>query len=531
MVNQTPAQSQQGSRPESQMIGRPTMNHRVFILFIVLVSLIVRLLYFTGMALGDDVFYTTRPSHSHRRVPSGTPRKPYHWNTRLGVILPTALSIKTLGVHHIAFVLWPLLASTSSVLVCYFVASELVGPKVARLAAIFQAVFPLEVIYSTHLYPDVLVALFSTLSLWCWIRGLRSGKARDFLASGAFVAAGYLCRETVVMEGPVYLALWLLERRPRHSRILWALVGPVLVVSMECGIYAITSGSPFYRWNAILAQQRNPENLLLIQSSVSGGNFWTDPLLMIVANQEFGLYHLASFMVALVALSRWPSVRPFAVWLVVGFFWTYYGTTVPTRWVTLQRDPRYVASLTVPSVVLLAYWLYHAPRTIRWMCVPILIGSGLFVAGLDQGPSVLVPHRGFLKSKYMSESVLEPFEYVGSGWVGGPTNLAVFGCARDQGRGSIVRLLEGLGGTIVDSSPNARYFVFSPQRRPDLLDKMPEVGWTVVEAIPGKATPARAFVAELLKLFPSQRERAEQITNPPGLLIMKNPRELSSSRE
>ena len=126
----------------------------------------------------------------------------------------------------------------------------------AKLAAIFQAAFPLELIYSTHLFPDVLVALFSTLSLWCWIRALRNGKASNFLASGAFFAAGYLCRETVIMEGPVYLALWLLERCPRHSRILWALLGPVLVVSMECGIFAITAGTAFYRWEAILLSRQ-----------------------------------------------------------------------------------------------------------------------------------------------------------------------------------------------------------------------------------------------------------------------------------
>ncbi len=83
----------------------------------------------------------------------------------------------------------------------------------------------------------------------------------------------------------------------------------------------------------------------------------------------------------------------------------------------------------------------------------------------------------------------------------------------------------------MDSSRNARYFVFSPQRRPDLLTNLPEEGWTVVEAIPGKATPARTFVAALLKMVPSQRERAERITLPPGLLIMKNPRELNSSRK
>ena len=283
------------------MVSSTMHKSILFISVVILISLVLRLLYFTGMALGDDVFYMTQ---ALSLAETGRwPPEPYHWNTRLGVILPTVLSIKTLGVQPLAFVLWPLLASTSSVLVCYLVANELVGPSVARVAAIFQAAFPLEVIYSTHLFPDVLVALFSTLSLWCWIRALRRGYARDFLASGVFLAAGYLCRETVIMEGPVYLALWLLAKCPRQPRILWALLGPVLIVSIECGVYAITAGSACYRWNAILAQQRNPGNLTLIQSSVSGGNFWTDPLLMIVANEEFGLYHVASFLVALVALT------------------------------------------------------------------------------------------------------------------------------------------------------------------------------------------------------------------------------------
>jgi 4-amino-4-deoxy-L-arabinose transferase-like glycosyltransferase len=502
-------------------------KHILVISVILLISVVVRLLYFTGMALGDDVFYTTQALSLAQT--GRWPPEPYHWNTRLGVILPTVLCIKTLGAQPLAFVLWPLLASTSSVVVCYSLANELAGPKVARLAAIFQAAFPLEVIYSTHLFPDVLVALFSTLSIWCWIRALRRSKPRDFLASGAFFAAGYLCRETIVMEGPVFLALSLLEGCPRRTRVLWALLVPVLAVSLECGVYARTTGSAFYRWSAIGAQQRNSGNLMLVQSSVSGGNFWTDPLLMIVANHEFGLYHVAGFLIAIVALFQWPSVRPLAVWLLVGFFWTFYGTTVPTRWVTLQRDPRYVASLTVPSLVLLAYWLRLMPRTVRWPVVLVFVGAGLFAAGLDQGQSILAPHRAFAQTKYVDDTTLEPFEYVGAHWVHGLTNPAVFGCASDRGRGSVVRLVNGLDGTIVNSSRNARYFVFSPQRRPDLLTKLREEGWTGVEAIPGRTTPARAFVAVLLKLFPTQRERAERITHPPGLLIMENPRDLNSS--
>jgi 4-amino-4-deoxy-L-arabinose transferase-like glycosyltransferase len=171
----------------------PASNKASFLILVILFALGLRLLYFTGMSLGDDVFHATQALSMAEagRWPPG----PYHWNTRLGVIIPTVASIKAFGPRPLAIVLWPLLASTTSTLACYLVARDLVGPGAARLAAIFQAAFPLEVIYGTHLYPDVIVALCSTLGIWSWIRALKGGAARDYFATGAWLAAGYLCRE------------------------------------------------------------------------------------------------------------------------------------------------------------------------------------------------------------------------------------------------------------------------------------------------------------------------------------------------
>jgi hypothetical protein len=482
----------------------------------------IRMLYFTGMSLGDDALYATQALSLSEMA--SWPPEPTHWHTRLGLIVPTALCIKALGPRPLAFVLWPLLASTASVLICYLVATEFVGPRTALIAALFQAAFPLEVIYSTHLFPDVVVAFLSISSLWCWIRALKSGKAGEFLASGAFIAVGYLCRETVVMEAPVYVALWFLVGCPRHARMLWFLAVPVAVVALECALYGMTSGSAFYRWHAILAQQRNADNLTLVRTSVSGGNFWTDPLFMIAMNHEFGLYHAASLAIALIALCCRTPVRPFAVWFLVGLVWTFYGTTVPTGWVTLQRDPRYAASLTVPSVILLAYALTLASGTFRWLAVFGFVGSGLFAAALDQGQSVLIPHRAFVSTQYANQSSLEPFEYVGARWVLGLERSAGFECTCDRGRKSVVHVLGALVGAKLARIGDARFFAFCPQRRPGLLAELRQEGWTVVETIPGKSTHLRNLIARLLEMLPSQRERAQRISNPPNLLIMANPR-------
>jgi hypothetical protein len=508
-------------RAELSPSGPPRYATGFWLCALVACGLAVRLAYFTGMALGDDVFYSTQAlviAHDGQWPP-----EPYHWHTRLAVILPTAVSIKCLGPRPIAFVLWPLLASLTSIVACFAVASDLTDRRTAWLAACFQAAFPLEIIYSTHLFPDVVVALFSTLSLWYWIRGLRDDRRRDYVASGAFFAVGYLCRETVVMDGPIYLALWLWAGRFARPKLPWVFFAPALVLSLECGLYAATAGSATYRWGAILAQQRDPRNLALVKRATSGGGFWTDPLLLIVTNQEFGLYHAASLALAPFAFWRWPAVRPLAIWLAVGFLWTFYGTTVPTRWVPLQRDPRYAASLTVPSVILLAYALGRLSPRWRLLLSAILICSGLFAAGLDQGSAVLAPHRAFVALPYASNTALEPFEYVGARWVIGLSRSPKFLCATDQGRGSLVHLLANLPETSQASTSESDFFAFSPGRRPGLLEEMRGQGWTVVRTIPGAASPGRALIARGLAMVPSQRERADGIAHPPGLVILGRP--------
>ena len=64
---------------------------------------------------------------------------------------------------------------------------------------------------------------------------------------------------------------------------------------------------------------------------------------MLVTHQEFGAYQIAALLLIPYAWMRSPALRPLVVWWVVGFFWHFYGTTAPTRFVPLQRDPRYVA--------------------------------------------------------------------------------------------------------------------------------------------------------------------------------------------
>jgi hypothetical protein len=484
-------------------------------------ALALRIAFFTGLALGDDVFYATQSAALTHE--GSWPPAPLHWHTRLGIVLPTTLSLEILGLRPLAFVLWPLLASSLAVLVCFRVADDVADRRTAWLAAAFQAAFPLEIIYSTHLFPDVVVALFSVLSIWYWCRALRDDQPRDYLWAGAFFAAAYLCRETVLLEGPIYLALWAWAGRIRRPKLLWVFLIPILVLLLESALYAATAGTALYRWKAVMTQLQDPVTLGMIAASSTGGSFWTDPLFMLLFRQEFGLYHLVALLSLPLVLRNWPNGRMLAVWLCVGYLWLYYGTTSPTSWVTLQRDPRYVASLTVPSVILVARCAWLLVPWLRWCGVALLIISGLFAASLDLGNTILFPHHEFLRSPQARVAVLEPFEYFGARWALGLENPPPFKCAADQGRSSVTSLLDSFEGTEFRTLAETRVFVVSPDRRSDLVARLTGQGWTVTETIPGRVAPGRAFIGRLLSYVPSQQDRAQRILHPRGLVIMTSP--------
>jgi 4-amino-4-deoxy-L-arabinose transferase-like glycosyltransferase len=491
------------------------------LLCLLILGLGIRLVFFVGLSLGDDVFYLLQ-AISHARLLSWPPA-PYHWQTRLGITIPTAIALKLFGEHALTAVLWPLVASLAMIPLSFVIARDFLSRRGALSVAVFQCCFPLDLIYATDLFPDLIVGAFSTISVWLWIRALRSENATTYFLSGAFIALGYLCRETVVLLAPVYLALFVMFRPRTKSPILWWVAVPLVMVIAECSLYGLTAGSPFYRWHAIAAQQHDVTNLQLISASTAGGGFWLDPLYMLAANQEFGPYQLVAAFLALYALIRWPVVKPIAVWWCAQFLWTYYGPTSIGHYVTLQRDPRYIAGLTVPALILIAFAISRLAMRNQFVITGFMITAGLISGSLDQGNSQLRAHRLFLQSGFARESALEPFEYVGARWELGLERVPEFACWSDGGRRSVVVAIGALQGAQWRSTAETKYIVFSPERRPDLLPTFSAKGWRVAGHLDSGVPLLRAAAAHLLKVIPSQRERAELALHPSGLIVLQNP--------
>jgi hypothetical protein len=403
-------------------------------------------------------------------------------------------------------------------------AREFGDTRTALLAALFLATFPFEVIYSTHLYPDLLCGSFGALSLWFWIRGLRDDRRSDFLTAGAAFAAAYLCRITCIMAGPIYLALWIRAGRFRRPRMLWAIVVPAAVILAEMAVYALTTDSALYRWYAIVKERSDVENLATIRTPTAGGAFWTDPLLMIVSSHEYALYLGVALAAAVFAIWKWPAFRPAAIWLLIGFVWLSYGTTVPTDWITLHRDPRYNAILFVPAAVLAARFVAGLVRPLRWLAAATLVTMGIAASSLDQASSLTTPHRAFLQTDYFRKAALQPFDYFSARFEYGLTAPPPFAAVRDRGNDMLMGQIGILPGTRFVPSADVPFLVFSDTHFPNLRKQLLSEGWSEAGRITGQPNSGRVAVARILKLFPSQRTRAERILLPPDLAVFHNPR-------
>lgn len=498
------------------------VSYRYWLAAVLLIAAAVRLLFFTGLALGDDMVYA--PQSMVFALLKGWPPPPYHWFTRIGLTIPTAGAISAFGTSPFVFVLVPFAASLAAVWLSFLVALEVRDLKFAVTVGILHAFYPLEVIFATHLFPDLPVGVLCAGSTIAWWRAVRSGRVHLAVLSGAILGAAFMVRETAVLCGPVFLTLLLYYRPARWAKLAVSCLLPFLaVIGAEALLYAMTAGDPLYRWHAILSVNTAPHEMIFPPAGQHHtGGFWTNPAVMSVSSEDFGPYVVLAAAGVLVG-ARDERLRALSLWFVVGFLWNYYGTTTPWTWRPLAPEPRYSASLTTPIVILTASLLHRLSDRSRMIATAALVASGIICAGLDQGATIRAPHKVLAGLNYGGNLALEPVEFYADWWERGLGKPEPFFYTSDAGRDALVDLLTTLAPdrvTVLGSKP---YFALSPGRRPQFFQQLLDAGWTIDRVIPGRPTRSRAFVGRWLRFLPTQRTRADRILNPPGLTVLLRP--------
>lgn len=141
-----------------------------------------------------------------------------------------AAGIGTTGVL-LAEVLQALLGAATCLLV-YQIALLKFTPRVALIAAVVFAVYPLAVYASSQISTATLAVFLSCALLWCLLRCERDDRARDYTFAGLSLGALMLARAETLLFVPFYL-LWLRLVRPHgfYRNALRLVLPAVLVVS------------------------------------------------------------------------------------------------------------------------------------------------------------------------------------------------------------------------------------------------------------------------------------------------------------
>lgn len=345
-----------------------------------LFALLLRLVCFTGLAGSDDLGY----SKYARAMATGTfnatldadPR-PLH-GLRYSVIAPVAAIYKVFGVSEWSTVLFPLLASTLSVIVLAEIGRLMFGMRVGIIAGLLYATFPLQLIIGSTLLPEPIAGLYALLAVLCYLHARRRGGAM-WVAAGLLIGIAYLAKESALFIGGAFLlhAIW--ERQWRAA-LLFAL-GVAAVGVAEHAYYSMWKGDFFFRSNSTrLYKVRDVEGFFTLEHRDLAHRLLRKyPEMMLVPHLKFGLHSLFCVLGAAWALRLRPrkGYVLLLLWAVIPWLYLNFGTWSLHTYAPLPADERYIECTYPPLILLTGVAISRA----LWAS-PMVASSAAAVLGL-----------------------------------------------------------------------------------------------------------------------------------------------------
>jgi 4-amino-4-deoxy-L-arabinose transferase-like glycosyltransferase len=315
---------------------------------LVIAALALRLWCFTGLIGSDDLLYT----HYARAIVSGTyALEAYHFALRFGLFVPLAGIYGLFGVSEWSTALLPLTASVVCVVLTFWIARTIFGPRAAFFAALLATTFPLSIRYGSILLPEPVAGMYVLGALALYVS---LGKRREVtagLAAGLLLGIGYLTREIVVFILLAVLAETALQRR---WRLLTALaVGSFAVAFSEHLYYWLASGDVLLRLHGMASHNAHQKAFEAIRHPIYRLTR-TMPEIMLIPSIDLGLHSVLAVVLALIATLVFPfrQIRLFVLWAVIPALYLNFGSTSLSTYIPMVVSERYLDPIYPPLFVL-----------------------------------------------------------------------------------------------------------------------------------------------------------------------------------
>ena len=171
-----------GGRDSWDSIAEVLGSEKVQLLALLLFSALMGALFFKGVSIyGDDISYSSFVISALR----GTFSENINiFSIRLLATLPVALFVKLFGFTEFGAGAYAYFSYIGTVLVLFFIGKELYGQKAGVLSALLFSIYPVALKYGTTLEPMTPLALFLSLAVLVFIRGMKGRSGWNFWACG-----------------------------------------------------------------------------------------------------------------------------------------------------------------------------------------------------------------------------------------------------------------------------------------------------------------------------------------------------------
>ncbi|MBI3854482.1 MAG: glycosyltransferase family 39 protein [Planctomycetes bacterium] len=294
---------------------------------LLLLAAALRLVFFTGLLIGDDIVYSRiAVDRLNGKVDVTNVQQ-----TRSGFLLPILVSYALFGAGELPLVLYNLLCSTALVGAAFALGRILFGDVAGLLAGLLAAVHPNLVRFATECHTDTPLALWVALAvLVIYTARMSDPGARRRILTGLLLGWAYLHKESTIYMGLFFAGHWWATRRAWtwYLPIALTLAG---VMAAEMIGFASLTGDPLARYSMIRfwhAGQYMAERYTTV-GSILHRQFLELPLLMFTPwyGRNFtGLINLACLFGGLGLLwKRVPGTGMIWVWFLAFYagycFW------------------------------------------------------------------------------------------------------------------------------------------------------------------------------------------------------------------
>ncbi len=273
-------------------------------------------------------------------------------NRRYTVILPALLITRLTGMPRAA-ALWALACSLATILLLYRWLSR-GDAGIAVMAAALLSLNIVQVIYSTVLFPDIIVSLFMFCVAWCVFR-----RSDGYMPAGQgvlFFITGFFAKEIILLMLPFLLYVWLRDAMQKRHQAFWSLFFGGLVISyaaISAILYRITGDALF-----IVRSVEAMHNEVFVPH-LSGMALWSrltwEPLAWLLAQPGY-VFLVILAIPGLFMMRKGPARfwKAYLLWMAAACWW---GTTSLERFAPVLLYDRMWMPLLVPLCVAAAYGL------------------------------------------------------------------------------------------------------------------------------------------------------------------------------